>query len=321
VGDYPIELGGAENLRSNIAGAEKANIPTGLYFQGYLIDKNSNVGRRFGEQWQLIDEDGRGRWRAGCLELLGCPELFVCPYVIQWQAYLAGRTAAVAREVGAGGVYLDEYGFGANRCYSTLHGHPQGVETLPGEIAMARAVRRELDAAGMRNTIVYLEAPPPDAAAPYFDAGLCYYLPFSDPVHSPLKLNLWRFTFPDVRLWDMLSLGIDPRPLCAEDFRLSLWHGNGAWLKGHSDTWYGDDLLRFIRRARTLLKQHAAAFGGVANPLVTSPHPAVFINRFRGVGRQSTHCLTRPIGRSGLHSSDGNGRWASQLKTAPSAVY
>jgi Domain of unknown function (DUF6259) len=280
VGDYDIELGGAEDLRRNIAAAEKANIFTGLYFEGYLVDKRSKVGRRFGNEWQLIAENGRGRWWPG-----GSPELFACPYVAGWQRYLAGRMEAVAKQVGAGGVYLDEYGSGTYRCYSASHGHPPGIETLGGEIAMAKAVRRRLDAAGLRNTIMYLENAPPDAEAPYFDAVFSYNMVYSDPKLSPLKLDLWRFAFPDVRVWDMLSVGIIPRPLAAEDFRLSLWHGNGAWLKGRADTWYGDDLLRFIRRAHALLKQHAAAFSGAADPLVASPHPAVFINRFRGGGK------------------------------------
>jgi hypothetical protein len=284
VGDYPIELGGAEDLRRNIAIGNAAHIPTGLYFEGYLIDKNSAVGRKSGEQWQIIDEKGQGHWWAGKVEL------FACPYASAWQQYLAGRTSAVAREVGAAGVYLDEYGFGRQRCYATTHGHPPGIETLPGEIAMAKTVRRALDAAGMRETILYIEETPPDAAAPCYDAAFCYNFASANRGLSPLKLNLWRFAFPDIRLWDMVSIGIDPRELPAEDFRLSLWHGNGLWLKGHSDTWYGEDLLAFLQRAHGLLKQHAAAFAGVADPLIDSPHPAVFINRFRG-GEETVYTL------------------------------
>ena len=279
VGDYPVELGGAADFARNIAIGEKAGVPTGLYFEGYLIDKNSAVGRRSGTAWQIIDQKGQGRWWSG-----GSPEFFVCPYVADWQEYLAGRTAAVAREVGAAGVYLDEYGFGRQRCYATTHGHPPGIETLPGEMAMTRKVRAALDRAGMRRTMLYIEETPPDAAAPLYDAAFCYNLPNASRTLSPLKLNLWRFVFPDIRLWDMVSIGIHPRQLSPEDFRLSLWHANGLWLKGHSDTWYGEDLLAFVRRARGLLKQHAAAFTGTADPLVESPNPAVFVNRFRGGG-------------------------------------
>jgi hypothetical protein len=281
VGDYPIELGGAADLRANIAYASKLKIPTGLYFEGYLIDKNSAVGRRHAAAWQMIQENGEGRWWPG-----GSPELFVCPHIPEWHRYLAGRIVAVAREVGASAVYIDEHGFSDRRksCYSTAHGHELGVGPLPGEIAMVREVRRALDGAGLRNVALYLEENPADTMARYYDAVFCYAISRTNPRLSPLKLNLWRFAFPDILAWDMLSTGIDPRVLSPEDFRLSLWHGNGAWLKGDADTWYGEELLVFLRKAHQLLKQHARAFTGEAEPLVASPHPAVFINRFAGGG-------------------------------------
>lgn len=286
VGDYPIELGGVDDLRRNVSLGLKDGIPTGLYFEGYLIDKRSKVGLAQDGRWQLIDKKGQGAWWTG-----GDPtELFVCPYVPEWQKYLSRRVAAVARDTSADGVYLDEFGFGRMRCYSADHGHPVGVETMAGEIQMAKTVRQALAAAGRQDTMLYIEETPPDAAAPYYDAAFCYNFPNADLQLSPLKLNLSRFAFPDIRLWDMLSIGIDPRVLPQEDFRLSLWHGNGLWLKGHSETWYGDDLMQLIRRARTLLRSHSAAFAGPAEPLIESPHPAVFINRF-GQGAQTVYTL------------------------------
>jgi hypothetical protein len=37
VGDYPIELGSVEDLWRNVSLGLKAGIPTGLYFEGYLL--------------------------------------------------------------------------------------------------------------------------------------------------------------------------------------------------------------------------------------------------------------------------------------------
>lgn len=280
VGDYPVELGGTRDLRANAELGLKRGIATGLYFEGYLIDKNSAVGRGHANDWQLINAQGKGAWWSGA----DPRELFVCPYARGWQEYLSRRVAEVATDTAARAVYLDEFGFGGKFCYSTAHGHRRGEETLLGEIEVTREVRRALDAAGQRDTMIYIEETPPDAAAPYFDAAFCYNLDHANLDVSPLKLNLSRFVFPDIRLWDMVSTGIDPRVLSADDIRLSLWHGNGMWLKGHSETWYGADLLEFIRRAHRWLKKHAAAFGGTADPMVESPHPAVFVNRFRGGG-------------------------------------
>lgn len=282
VGDYPIELGGPDDLRRNIDQATRQGIATGLYFEGYLIDKNSSVGSQFGSKWQLVGKDGQGVWWPG-----GSPELFVCPHVPEWQNYLAGRMAAVARQVGAQAVYLDEFGCRTEgrQCYSTEHGHQPGIGPVAGEIAVAKTVRRALDSAGMADTIIYAECNPVDAAAPYFDAAFCYAVPrTTTPQPESVRLNLWRFVFPDLPVWEMVTSGIYPRSFSAENFRLALWHGDGMWLKGRSDTWYGDDLLAFIQRARRELKEHAAAFRGAADPLVSSPDPAILVNRFVGGG-------------------------------------
>lgn len=284
VGDYPIELGGARDLSRNIDEAARCGVPTGLYFEGYLIDRNSRIGRRHGSEWQMINEDGTPRWWQGGAEL------FACPYIPAWQQFLAGRIAEVARQTGAAAVYLDEFGFGNKRCYATRHPHPPGAATLEGELAMVSAVRQALARAGRANTAIYIEETPPDAAAPYYDAAFCYALPFARSPQPAPKLNLWRFAFSGFRLWDMLSVGVHPRQLSSEDFRLSLWHGNGVWLKGHTGSWYGGEILAFLARAHRILKEHAAAFAGTAEPLVDSPHPAVFINRFEG-GGETVHTL------------------------------
>jgi hypothetical protein len=282
VGDYPIELGGAADLRANIEAARARGIPTGLYFEGFLIDKNSQVGRRYGADWQMVDATGKPRWWPG-----GSPEMFVCPHVPAWREYLAGRIAAVAKETGAAAFYIDENGFAdpSKNCYAPNHGHPLGAPPLEGEIALAKEVRRALDAAGRRDAILYLEEAPPDTLVPYYDAAFSYNLVRADRRLSPFKLGLFRFAFPDVRLWDMLSTGVQPRVLSQEDFRLSLWHGNGAWLKGILETWYGDEIVAFLKRSRQLLQENAAAFAGQAEPLVDSPDPGIFINRFQGGGR------------------------------------
>ncbi|HEX5283455.1 MAG TPA: DUF6259 domain-containing protein [Bryocella sp.] len=279
VGDYPIELGGLENLRSNIADATSEHIPTGLYFEGYLIDKNSDVGRAHGVQWQIVGEDGKGLWWPH-----GSPEMFVCPRIPDWQRYLSQRMASTAKETGAQAVYLDEFGCRDRRCNAPDHGHPIGANMIPGEIGMERSVREALDAAGMTSTIVYTECPPVDIAAPFVDGSFTYALPSSTPSAYGIKLNLWRFAFPQVRLWDMVSAGVEPHIVSAEDFRYAFWMGDGVWLKGRSDTWYGQDALSFLRWAHPLLHEHAAAFAGEAVPLVSSPDSEVLINSFRGGG-------------------------------------
>jgi len=276
VGDYPIELGGAEDLGANIQQAKSVHVPTGLYFEGYLIDKNSAVGRSHGAEWQLIGKDGQGLWWPH-----GSPEMFICPRVPAWQDYLSNRMADVAKQTGAEAVYLDEFNCRNRECYAANHGHAVGANEFEGEIAMTRQVRAALDKVGLKSTIIYTECPPVDIGAPYVDGSFTYALPSSTPAAYNTKLDLWRFAFPKVRVWDMLSSGVEPHILSAEDFRFAFWQGDGIWLKGRADTWYGQNILDFLRWAHPLLRDHAAAFAGEADPLVDSSDPHILINRFR----------------------------------------
>lgn len=278
VGDYPIELGGPADLRANIEQAKREHVPTGLYFEGYLVDTNSDVGREHGAQWQLIEKNGKGKvWP-------NSPEIFLCPHVSAWQTYLTHRVASVAKQTGVQAVYLDEFGCDNWQCYATGHGHPPGANMIGGQIAMAKQLRKALDEDGLTQTVLYTECPQVDIAAPYVDGSFTYALPSSVPAAYGAKLNLWRFAFPHVRLWDMLSSGVEPHILSAEDFRFSFWHGDGVWLKGRSDSWYGQDILDFLRWAHPQLLKHAAAFAGEGEPLIDSPDSHILINQFRGGG-------------------------------------
>ena len=279
VGDYPIELGGVNDLRANIEKAKVDHIPTGLYFEGYLIDKNSEVGRAHGLEWQLTGADGKGMWWPH-----GSPEMFICPWVKDWQSYLSSRMAQVAKETGAQAVYLDEFNCSSRQCYATNHGHPPGANMIEGQIQMTRQVRSALDKEGLRSTIVYTECTPVDISAPYVDGTFTYAFPSSSSSAYNVKLNLWRFAFPKIQVWDMLSSGVEPHVLSAEDFRFTFWHGDGIWLKGRAKTWYGGDILDFLRWAHPLLLAHAAAFSGQADPLIPSNDPHILINRFIGGG-------------------------------------
>ena len=278
VGDYPIELGSPDNLRSNIALAHQKGIRTGLYFEGYLVDKNSHIGSEKGAEWQIRTAEGNGLWWPN-----GSPEMFLSPYVPEWRSFLSHRMASVAQQVSADAVYLDEFGCGKRRDYAPSH-NSVGSTMIHGEIEMAKDVRSALDQAGQNKTVVYAECLPVDVAAPYYDALFSYALPAAENAAYDVKLNLWRFTFPRIRIWDMLSAGVEPHLLSGEDFRLAAWQGDGVWLKGRTDTWYGNDILDLLKKQRPFLLLHAAAFSGNADPLIDSPDNRILVNRFTAAG-------------------------------------
>ncbi len=278
VGEYTrYELGGLEDFRRGIAAARRLGVPTGLYLEGYLIDVRSQIGRTRARQWQI---------RARNQEPLawnGAPtEIFMCPRVADWQDWMAGTYATVAAQTGAQAFYIDEFGFSRpdRACYNPAHTHPPGATVAWGEREMMKKIREALDTVD-RGAAIYIEEMPPDANAPYADGAFCYAINRADERRSPGAINLFRFVFPDFKLFDMVSEGIDARAMTTADIKKSFFHGNGVWLKGHARSWYPSEVREFIRRAHAVLRAHSGAFQSQdAEPLVATLNPAVLANRF-----------------------------------------
>ena len=280
VGEYTrYELGGLEDFRRGIAAARKWDVPTGLYLEGYLIDARSQIGRTRARQWQI-----RARNQEP-LAWSGAPtELFMCPRVAEWQDWMARTYAAAAAQTGAQAFYIDEFGFSRpdRACYNPAHAHPPGATVAWGEREMMKKIRAALDRVD-RDTAIYIEEMPPDANARYADGAFCYAINRADERRSPGAINLYRFVFPDFKLFDMVSEGIDARAMTTADMKKSFFHGNGLWLKGHARSWYAPDVREFIRRAHAVLRAHSGAFQSQdADPLVATLNPAVLANRFSG---------------------------------------
>ncbi len=282
VGEYTrYELGGLENFRGGIAAARARGVPTGLYLEGYLIDVRSQVGRTRARDWQI---------RARNQEPLawnGAPtEILMCPRVPDWQDWMARTYAQVAAQTRARAFYIDEFGFSQpdRACYNPAHAHPRGATVALGERQFMRKVRASLDGVD-RDAAIYIEEMPPDANVPYADGAFCYAINRADQRRSPGAINLYRFAFPDFKLFDMVSEGIDARALTAADMKTSFFLANGLWLKGHAESWYPAEVREFIRRTHAVLRAHSGTFHSRdAEPLIETLNTAVLANRFRTPG-------------------------------------
>jgi hypothetical protein len=76
---------------------------------------------------------------------------------------------------------------------------------------------------------------PPDAAAPYFDSAFCNHLGHANLDRSQRKHNRSRFVLAGIRLWDRAPTNHDSPRVAGGRFQaLTLGHGNGLELKGHT---------------------------------------------------------------------------------------
>ena len=118
-------------------------------------------------------------------------------------------------------------------------------------------------------------------------------LNFADESLSPGKINLYRFLFPRLKLFDMVSAGINPAAMTAAEMKLSFFNGNGLWLKGDIHSWYSPEVRAFITKAHRALREHAEAFtSDHTEPLVPTAAPGILTNRFHQRGRPFSRFTT-----------------------------
>ncbi len=85
VGEYLTnDLGGLAELRRAIDVSHRHGVRLGLYFEGYLVDRRSSLGRRTMPAGQLIGRDGKPMWWPRSDK-----EFFVCPAVAPWRDALS----------------------------------------------------------------------------------------------------------------------------------------------------------------------------------------------------------------------------------------
>ena len=96
-------------------------------FEGYLVDPPSNYGKAHGEEYQLLDAEGKPY-------PYFAPSYNMCSAVKEWQDYLAGVYKRTREATGARGFYVDQMGFAdpGHICYAQHHGHPVPWPPAPG---------------------------------------------------------------------------------------------------------------------------------------------------------------------------------------------
>lgn len=154
-GDYipRLDMGGEAGIKEGISALHARGGRVILYVEGFIISKDSNVGKAHGAQWSIIGPQGPpeepypGNWKP-------------CPGVEPWLAYIEG----VARRIGgygADGIFFDSEGFQQDwKCLSKQHGHPPGDPEVFNN-GCAHVLRRARAALRERNSeaVVLIEGP------------------------------------------------------------------------------------------------------------------------------------------------------------------
>ncbi|HPD29831.1 MAG TPA: DUF6259 domain-containing protein [Phycisphaerae bacterium] len=282
VGDYlSNDLGGLSELRRMVERSHAEGIKVGLYFEGYLIDRRSDLARKALPDWQSVDKTGKPRWWSGDMEF------FACPGVEAWRRELAGRIAKVAHETGADAVYVDQFGLlgPGKACWAPNHGHPIPSNPILEERAMLRTIREALDKQAP-GTAIYIEYTPVDGLMDLVDAAFDYGLWDVDAGWHPASLPLYRYVFPKLASFEMVGHGIRPIPVEVDDLHRCIFHGLGIWLKGRADSWYTPQFRELARQAYPIFREHADIFRSrQCEPLVPTLQEDLYANRFAGRDR------------------------------------
>jgi hypothetical protein len=274
VGDYNHydELGGLPKMAAAIAHAEASGVPIGLYIEGYLCDDRCAWGKANVDASDIRQKDGTFILYPGTTN-----EHVMCPASPGWRDHLASTYGRVASELKPSGMYIDEFGFGGswNGCYSRSHGHPIPAPLIAGERDTTTAIRTAIPP-----TIANLtEETPNDVNSQHQDGALGYSIAFGNPALSPHRIDLFRFQFPDFKVFQL----VDYNPFTDgawDRLKFPFFNGDGTWL-GNDLGGFSTDARDFLRKAFAILHDNRDAFTSTdVEPLIPTLRPRIYANRF-----------------------------------------
>ncbi len=280
VGDYSHydELGGRAAMAAAIVAAQADGVPVGVYIEGYLCDERAAWGRA-----NVLANNLRTREGTSLLYPGTTTEHMMCPAADAWRTHLADTYRRVAGELRPSGMYIDQYGFTDTwkTCWSRTHGHPVPWPALPGEGDTTRAIRASVPP----GIATLTEETPNDWNAQFQDGALGYSVALADPVLAPHRVDLFRFMFPDFKVFQLVSYN----PFVEggwELLKFPFFNGEGTWTCSGAPEGFDPAARAFLRRAFAILHEQRDAFASAdVEPLVQTLAPTLYANRFRAGGK------------------------------------
>ncbi len=281
VGDYNHydELGGLAAMRAAFKEAQDQGVRMGVYIEGYLCDNRGVWGKPNVPANCIIKQDGTPLMWVGSNS-----ETMMCPAALPWRQHLAETYQRVAAELQPDGMYIDQYGFidTWKTCWSREHGHPVPNAPIRGERATTQAIRAALPPPTANLT----EETPNDVHAQYQDGALGYSVVSTDPTLAPHRVDLFRFMFPDFKVFQLVSYN----PFVEGGWDLIKWpffNGEAIWLQQDPVRDYCPDARSFLKQSFAILHKYSDVFcSDTVAPLVPTLMPTVYANQF--TGKQAT---------------------------------
>jgi hypothetical protein len=124
------------------------------------------------------------------------------------------------------------------------------------------------------------EETPNDVHAQYQDGALGYSVVSDDPVLAPHRVDLFRFMFPDFKVFQLVSYN----PFVEGGWDLLKWpffNAEAWWLNQDPQRDYCADARNFLKQSFAILHQYKDAFcSDEVAPLVPTLMPTVYANQF-----------------------------------------
>jgi hypothetical protein len=106
------------------------------------------------------------------------------------------------------------------------------------------------------------------------------------PARHAADLPLYRFAFPQLASFEMISSGIRPIPVEPDDVHRCIFHAIGIWMKGRAGSWYTSATRKLAQEAYRIFSDHRDVFHSrQCDPMIPTMRPDLYANRFANGGR------------------------------------
>ena len=265
---YNERWGGLPALRKWINDMKAQDYAVVLYINEGEACLSSNIGKRYGPDWNIMWPEGNYFWPFFMWEM--------CVDNPLWRQHLADTCRRIVAETGSDGVFIDEFGGAARICMNPNHEHtfaerPGDYVVFQGQAEASRLIRKAVDQVDPE-AVLLTESTGIDVMWQYLDGCGDYDLSANPMTGARAKnwegfvgINIARYYFPRHKHFDYEFQERHP------EWRF--FNATGAFNR----EWFykAPDLA--------ILKENAHAIGTLApEPMIPTLMRRVYVNAFPG---------------------------------------